>query len=397
MTRSALARLSLFALVAAAGCDAKQAPPLGGDTFAVITTRDAQNVGGALNAVDVKTKKLTLAIDTTIDADHSVRISGGVIYVLNKIKNNLRTYDAKTWSVLAEVKLGDADHPPDRAFAQDAMPIPGTQKAIVTLSGNDAAHAVGIVDLTRPSEGIVQWIAIPASEADTDGKPEPSGLYECNGLFYAGLGDYDSMTTFAPTGPGRIAVIDPTKPEAVATIALRHENPTQIVPASADCTKVLAIASGPFGEEPGPRSGVQRVDLATQTAGPSLFDGTALAGVPQNTVIVSDTLGLMVVNFDLQQTPAGYKILARSRVVAFDPMTGTILGDASEKAGFIPFLGVTRDGQLWFGTDNLPSVDSTGNLPIGVWVGPADGMKHAYQQLDLGQKPYFLAFPPAGE
>jgi hypothetical protein len=397
MTRASLVALTAVA-AAVAACDAKvPLPAIGGDTFAVITSRDGQNVAGALNAVDVKTKQMTLAIDTTIDADHAVRVEGGVIYVLNKIKNNLRTYDAKSWKVLTEVKLEDKDHPADVAFAQDALPIKGTTKVMVTLAGNDGAHAVGVVDLARPADGIVQWIAIPSAEADTDGKPEPSSLYECNGLYYTGTGDYDSVSTFAPTGPGRVAVIDPTKPEAIATIALRHENVTQIVPASSDCTKVLAIASGPFGEMPGARSGVQRVDLATRTAGPTLFDGAALAGVPSNTIIVSETLGFMVVNFDLQTTPQGYDILAKSRVVAFDPMTGTILGDASDKAGFIPFVGVTRDGQLWFGTDNIDSVDNTGNLPTAVWVGPADGMKHPYQRLDLGQKPYFLAFPPAGE
>jgi len=395
MNRAVLAALATLAVAA---CDAKPIlPAIGGDTFAVITTRDGQNVAGTLNAVDVKSKQMTLAIDTTIDADHSVRVAGGVIYVLNKIKNNLRTYDAKTWKVLAEVKLEDKDHPADVAFAQDALPMAGTTKVMVTLAGNDAAHAVGIVDLSRPAEGIVQWITIPAAAADSDGKPEPSTLYACNGLYYTGTGDYDSVTTFAPTGPGRVAVIDPAMPAAIATIALRHENVTQLVPASADCTQILAIASGPFGAQPGARSGVQRVDLRARTAGATLFDGTALAGVPANTVIVSDTLGYMVVNYDLQTTPMGYDILAKSRVVAFNPTTGALAGDASDAAGFIPFLGVTRDGQLWFGTDNIDSVDNTGNLPTAVWVGPADGAKHAYQKLDLGQKPYALAFPPAGE
>lgn len=384
--------------VAAAACDAKPIlPAIGGDTFAVITSRDGQNVAGTLNAVDVKSKQMTLAIDTTIDADHSVRVAGGVIYVLNKIKNNLRTYDAKTWKVLAEVKLEDKDHKADLAFAQDALPIAGTTKVMVTLAGNDAAHAVGIVDLSRPTEGIVQWITIPTAAADTDGKPEPSLLYGCNGLYYTGTGDYDSVTTFAPTGPSRVAVIDPAMTEAIAMIPLRHENVTQLAAASGDCTQILAIASGPFGEQPGARSGVQRVDLRTRTAGATLFDGAALAGVPSNTVVVSDTLGYMVVNYDLQMTPMGYSILAKSRVVAFNPTTGALRGDASDAAGFIPFLGVTRDGQLWFGTDNIDSVDNTGNLPTAVWVGPADGTKHVNQKLDLGQKPYFLAFPPAGE
>jgi hypothetical protein len=387
----------LIALVLVAGCVPKATNGLntGQTPNAVVTGRDDMNMAGSINTVNLMTMAITKAIDTTLDADHVVRASNARLFVLNRTSANVRIYDAVTFAVLAEIKAGDAGHPGPMGLPQDLYPVPGSTEIVITFAGNLSANAVGIVDSAQPAAGVVRWINVPTAAADPDGKPEPYPLHYCNGLFYAGLGDYNQNTDFAPTGPGRMAVLDINMPAAIGIIQLAHENPTTITQIGTDCNTVLVAGSGPFGVAPGAQSGVDKVILADRSAN-GLFDGATLMGVPNQITVIDPHFAIMVMSFDLQTViGGGYQILAREKLVSFDPTSGAIRSDYSNPCGFIPFAAVApNSNQLWFGNDNLPNVDTTGNMPPGVFVGPVTSMMGGpYSQLDIGQRPYTISFP----
>jgi|GEM_PF-3106596 len=389
MNRNVLCLLSLFAVA----CTPTGPKGLtnGFTNLAVVTSRDGANVAGSINTVDRSTKAITKAIDTTLDADHIVRVSDGKLFVLNRTKGTVRRYNPTTWAVEAEVKTGDAAHPPAMAYVQDLIPLPGTTKVFVTANGNDGAHALMIVDTATPTADAT-FIALPTAANDSDGKPEAAPMHFCADKLYVGLQDLDS-TTFMAAGPGRVAVVDTKLGTVTSVIQLAHTNPTQIVGQLDDCSKVFVVTSGPFGVAPSDKSAVEKLDLTTLAAS-TLTDGSKLSGVPAGIVPVSASLAILSVNFDLQVVQGGgYSILARNKLVAINPTTGVISGDASDQAGFMPFSAVSPENELWFASDNFASVNTDNNLPIGVWVGKADGKKGPYSMLDVGQKPYGIVFP----
>src|SRR6478609_5280822 len=179
MTRS-FVFASLFA-IAGCGGDPSNDGVTGG-TVAIVTSRDALNMTGAINTIGLSDRKVTPAIDTTLDSDNVVRVAGGKVYLLNRTHDNLRIYDGKTWAVESEINLGAGTD-----YVQDALPIDGNRVA-VTFAGKPGASAVGLVDTTMPAKGVIESMGVPAIAADTDGKPEPGALYACNGLLYTPLG-----------------------------------------------------------------------------------------------------------------------------------------------------------------------------------------------------------------
>src|SRR6185437_6091229 len=104
-----------------------------------------------------------------------------------------------------------------------------SSKIYVTLAGNDAAHALGIVDEATPNTGVTQYIDVPADAADSDGNPELSTLYACNDTLYALSQSYTYAGSKVSYAEGRIAVIDLKTDTFVGFITLAGKNPAAIV------------------------------------------------------------------------------------------------------------------------------------------------------------------------
>src|SRR5262249_49413702 len=147
----------------------------------------------------------------------------------------------------------------------------------VTMAGNDAAHALGVMG----ASGVEKWITLPAATADSDGKPEAFALYGCGHQAYVLMGDYDE-TTFSPTGKSRIAVIDVASHTLSGFIPLSAESPTAIAAASDDCHDVLVSQSGPFGILPDGTGGIEHVDLAGKKSLGMVLSDTQLMGRPNS-------------------------------------------------------------------------------------------------------------------
>src|SRR5207248_1299273 len=198
--------------------------------FAVVTTSGGFGAGGAVNTIRLSDKMVVAGLDTTIDQDNQVRIFAGKAYLLNRGPGTLRIYDIKTWKNPVEIPTGDAAAAHAMSNPEDVLLAGG--KLYVTLAGNDSAHALGIIDPSDTS-GVKKWIALPTDPADSDGHPEPFGLYGCGGKAYVLMGDYDNMT-FAPVAKSRIAVVDTATDTLDGFITLSAQSPTAIAAATAD-------------------------------------------------------------------------------------------------------------------------------------------------------------------
>lgn len=390
-----LMRLAFLALLtlSLAACDNRAAdPPLPSGDFAVVTTSGGFGAGGAVNTIRLSDHMVIEGLDTTIDQDNAVRVFGGKAYVLNRGPGSLFVYDIKSWKSPVEIPTGDAQVAHNTSDPNDLAVLPGSPRVYVTLYTEDAAHAVGVIDPANPS-GVIQWIAIPASPADPDGHPEPAQIYPCDGKLYVALGDVDTTTAnYAPTGPGRIAVIDPASGKTEDVITLVGQIPYQLAAESADCSDVLVADSGPYGKAPDGTAGIERVDLTAKKSLGFVLKDSDLMGRPSSVSVRSRTLAFSAIYYDLEPDAMGDMILSSTKVVAFDPSTGKLLGDVTGKASFIPFATVTPDGQLLVAVDNYAGAQATGKLGSGIYIGPADGKPLPTTPIDLGQNPYAIAF-----
>jgi DNA-binding beta-propeller fold protein YncE len=366
-------------------------PPLPTGDFAVVTTSGGFGAGGAVNTIRLSDMMVVQGLDTTIDQDNQVRIVNGKAYVLNRGPGTLRIYDIKTWKSPVEIPTGDATAPHAMSNPLDVLVIPGSSKLYVTTSGNDAAHALGIID-TNDTSGVIKWIELPVAAADADGMPGAGYLYGCGGKAYALMGDYD-YTTFQPVGSSRIAVIDTATDKFESFITLSAQSPTAIVATSSDCNEVLVAQSGPFGVLPDGKGGIERVNLSQKKSLGMLLSDTQLDGRPNTITIASSSVAFASIYFDPQPDPgSGMLILSSTKVIAFNPTSGAILGDVLGKSLYVAFTAVTPNNLIAIGVDSYPGGLGDGKLPSGLYVGKADGKAISETPIDLGQNPYAISF-----
>ena len=399
MLRSTAFAALAFAL--AAGCNnAKPAPAdvrgCWGTGCAIVTTShynpDFSGVG-TINAVQVSQSKIVRDIDSSLDPDVAISISAeDKLYVLNRAVGSLRRYDFAKLDVEEEIATGTAEAPNTTSAPSDFLRDPASTKIYVSLTGNDAAHALGVLDETMTNAGVIKYVSVPAAEDDDDGNPELGALYACNGTLYALSESY----TFAGAGityaAGRIAVIDEKTDTFSGFIELAGKNPGAIVAAGDDCSKVLVTTSSDLSTVPDGTAGIERVDLTARTTSGFITRDTNLAGRPFSLTKVSSTLAYIAEYFDPQPNSMGQIQLASSKVVAWNPTTGALIGDASGKAGFVNFVQLGTDGQLYLGIGVFNGAGNPTKLAQGLYVGKADGSLISSAPIDLGDTPSAIAF-----
>lgn len=376
----------LVGLLLVSGCDRPdpgQTPDAGGTTgFALVTTASYSPPSGAFGTVRVEDRQVTRAIDTTLDADNGVRCAGGRCYVLDRTRGTVSIYDpAAGFRNAVQIRTGDGDYPAAQSNPHDVLPIPGTSKLYVALYNNRAAQALGVLDTAQPSLGVTRFIALPQATYDPDGRPEANNLYLCEGLVYVTLEFLDSANFFPPTGRGRLVVVDPARDEVVGEIPLEGENPVALDAMGSDCRRALvANASLQFGPATA-NGGLEMVDLVARRSLGIVALETALGGHPAGITLISPALGYAVLNLE------DYT----SKVVAFQPTTGALLGDVVGPAGYIPFVQRTPSGaEIYVGVNS--GDPGNGQAGPGLYIGPADGSRLVAGPVDLGQSPSAISF-----
>ena len=396
-------RISTLVVAAAlvAGCDNGMSAPshvrgCWGSDCAIVTTShynpDYSGVG-TINAVQMSQSKIVKGIDSSLDPDVAVQIGGDKLYVLNRTVGSLRTYDLATIAIEEEIATGSADAPNTASSPFGFWRSDTSSKIYVTLAGNDAAHALGIVDEATPNAGVVEYIDVPAAADDADGHPELSDLYACNGTLYALSQSYTYGGSGVTYSAGRIAVIDPKSDSFVGFIALTGKNPGAIVAEGDDCSKVLVATSADLTSPPDGTGGIERVDLTARTSSGFVARDTDLGGRPFSLTKVSSKLWYVGMYFDPQPDSTGKLVLGSAKVAAWNPTSpSATLGDATGKAGFINFVEVGPDHQLYVGVGTFAGSSDSPKLPEGLYIGNADGSLLPSTPLDLGDTPSAIAF-----
>jgi hypothetical protein len=347
---------------------------------------------GTLNTVDIATRAPHTAIDATLDPDTTMRIEGQELFVLMRDTGSLRIYDPKTFAVKLELTLGDTDHPAGKSYPQDFW-VNDDGKIWVTLSGNDAAHSLAIVDRNNP--GALAYVGLPQDPADTDGKPEPFGLYSCNDKLYVLLQSYtlDPMSYAVKYQPGRIAIVDPSSRTSRGAITLTGKNPFDIAAISGDdCNQVVVSNAAGLTTPPDGQGDLEHVDLDAGASKSVLITDNALAGRPTLLAPVNDHLMYVAQYFDPQADSMGLVLLSSVKVVAFDPTAGKVLNDVTGKFGNVNFLRV-HGGNLFLGAGVFAAQEDPTKQPRGLYIGDADGKILTTPPIDLSLTPSAIALP----
>ncbi|MGZ3427263.1 MAG: YncE family protein [Polyangia bacterium] len=396
-------RIGTFAVAAAlvvAGCDDGRPTPAEvrgcwGSDCAIVTTShynaDFSGVG-TINAVQMSQSKIVRNLDSSLDPDVALDASADKLYVLNRTVGSLRRYDLAKLAIEEEIATGSSAAPNTLSSPFGFWRSDTSTKIYVTLAGNDAAHALGIVDEVMPDAGVTRFIAVPAAASDSDGKPELSSLYACKDSLYVLSQSYTFMGAGISYAEGRIAVIDLKSDTFVGFIGLAGKNPSAIVQDGDDCNKVLVSASSDLTSPPDGTGGIERVDLGARTSLGFVARDSDLQGRPFSIVKVSPKLAYVGMYFDLQPDATGKLVLGSAKVVAWNPSTATTIGDATGKAGFINFVQLGDDNQLYVGVGTFAGMSDSAKLLQGLYVGKADGTLLTTTPIDLGDTPSAIAF-----
>jgi hypothetical protein len=298
--------------------------------------------------------------------------------------------------VKSEIPTGATSAPNGTSFPREAWVQPGSNQIFVSLSGNDGAHAIGVLDRTQPNLGVVKFIAVPVAAGDSDGKPEAQSFYACKGKLYVTLLDYTLNGSVVTYKPGRIGIIDPQAATFEGTILLNGQNPGAIVAADPDataCETVLVADGGQLMTVPDGTAGIELVNLSSKASAGIKLGDQMLSGRPNLVSLAGKSLAFAAIYFDPQPNPMGMIFLSSAKVVAFDPKTFQLKGDVTGKAGNINFASVSPDGQsLFVGAGLFAGTMATDKLKAGLYVGPADGTMLPMTPIDLMQTPAAIAF-----
>jgi hypothetical protein len=190
-----------------------------------------------------------------------------------------------------------------------------------------------------PANGeLLASIDLSALAENEDATPRATGLCMAEGLVFVALQDIDR--TFTRYGEGKLAVIDPQTDAVLGAIALGGKNPfdMQVVTRDDGREVVYVALAGIFPGLQGQElsGGVVVVDPVSLAVERVALDDDTASGNVAGLAMVDETLGYAIVS-DAQFA---------NRVVAFDPVGGSVLRVVSESANLIPEIEVDSGGVL---------------------------------------------------
>ena len=149
-----------------------------------------------------------VAPNGAVGADPLLRRFGGELFVVNRADgNNVTILDAATFGVKEQLPTGAGSNPQDVAVWGDRLFVPafGTAGVVVVTRGSGARTTIDL------------------SALDPDGQPNCVSAYAIGDEIYVACELLDP--SFAPRGPGRIAVIDAATGAVKTTFAMANANP----------------------------------------------------------------------------------------------------------------------------------------------------------------------------
>jgi len=260
-----------------------------------------------------------------VSTDVFLREHGGRVYAINRYNaDNIQVIDpAAGLATTAQFSTGNGSNPHDIAvLAPDRAYVTRNQEASLWIVDPRDGTELGTIDLS--------------SLADADGLPEMDQMALVGSTLFVTLQLLDQDAFFLPTGPGAAAVIDTATDQVTASFELQGMNPSSRV--EGDGRYLYVATTGDFGVDDG---GVERIDPADPTGSTTVVSGADLGGDLGELAIAGPSKGYVVVSaFDFASGTSS------SRVVAFNPTTGAVLGDVFANDAFLPDLRISPDGTL---------------------------------------------------
>jgi len=187
-------------------------------------------------------------------------------------------------------------------------------------------------------------------------------------------------------------VIDLNSETAVGYINLTGKNPYDIVAQGSDCSEVFVASSSNLTTVPDGSAGIERVDLtARATKGFAIAD-TALMGRPSLLAVAGPNRVYVDMYSDPEPDGMGNIVLSSSQIVAWDPTSSAAPVAVAKPAGFINFIKIGPDKNLYAAAGTFSGAADPNKLPPGLYIGPADGSQLPTTPLDLGDTPSAIAF-----
>jgi hypothetical protein len=307
-----------------------------------------------------------------VHTDSTARVFGDAIFVINRFGgDNIQRLASGDLSTEYQCTTGAGSNPQDIVWLSE-------NKAYVTVFEEASLLIVDPTPDRCASRDDFVIDSIDLSDfADDDGIPDMFQMALRDGLLYVALQRLDINTPFRePAGPGLIVVIDTATDQVIDDIELSGENPF-------GSTKGLTIRGsdlyitevGHFGTNDG---GIERVDLDSATA--------------EGFIITEEAAGGDITDIAFAADDRAYAIVSRAdfttALIAFDPLTGTVLETIEAAAGFdYSDIEINDRGELFLTDRNFERP--------GVRVFDADdGTELTDQPLDIGLPPTELVFLP---
>lgn len=369
----------------AVGCvtQPSELPPLpvgGSGQFLAVATSDF--LSGSLHSIELSTLKVRRDIDV-VDAQPVVRAYGSKVYVLDQTHGTARAYDtAQDFVGPTELLLAKSPEvPAPQANPYDLYIDAAASKAYVTLYGGfgstavTGATALGVVDLNQPTAGIASFIPLPVAAGDTDNNPDATRLHACGDVLYVLLQDLD-RSTYRSVGPGRLAKVSLREQRLLSTIQLAGENPTALSVLPGCSEAVIGSAGDQLSGSLSGRSGVERVDLINERSLGLTLRDSDLGG---NVSTLEAASGRDVFVDVSRRVGMNYE----NDVYLLDAVSGVRSQRLLGPMRYVPSLRVVGQRLI------VLSAGSAGNgqLPPGLYIGPANGDALPTTPIDLGLAP----------
>lgn len=390
------ARLALALGLFTAACNsspAQQQPDLGtppspdmasGSLLAVVGSDFAS---GSLGTVGLGSRAVQKDLDV-LDPMSVARGFGNMLYVIDQSGGLVRAYDA------SQGFKNPVEFPASKAIMvkgieanpHDIYIDSPRQLAYVSLFGApgtlavSASRALGVIDLKDVQAGITRFVPLTAAAADADGNPEADRLAACGDKLYVVLLDQDRNNAYVATGPGRLAVVNLATTDPPSYIQLSGQNPSGIAILPGCTEAIVGSAADMSGGVQAGLGGIERVDLvAGKSLGLALTDTTlggnvgSLDAVDAAHVFVSLSV----------KSGSSYNNNVYSVDVGTKKKGAAVLGPMS----FVPGLRVLGGSLVVMSAGTA----GAGQLPVGLYIGPATGVPLTDPAVDVGLPPQSVA------
>lgn len=361
-------------------------PDMGSSALLAVVGSDFTN--GALETVGLGSRVVQKDLDV-IDPMSVVRGFGNMLYAIDQSGGLVRQYDA------SQGFKNPVEFPASKAVMvkgieanpHDIYIDAPRQLAYVSLFGAagtlavTASRALGIINLKDVQAGITSFVPLTAAAADTDGNPEADRLVACGDKLYVLLLDQDRNNSYVATGPGRLAVVNlaaAADPPTYIQLAGQSPSGLTILPG---CTEaIVGSAADMLGGVQAGLGGIEVVDLVgKKSRGLAMTD--SMLGGNVGSLDAVDAAHVFVALSVKSGSSYVYNIYS----VDLDSKQkgAVVLGPMS----FVPGLRVLGGRLVVLSAGTA----GAGQLPVGVFIGPATGAPLTDPALDVGLPPQSVA------